>query len=178
MDHELLLNAVNEEVADGSVLRLIRQILKSGIVLPTGARERTEQGTPQGGPVSPLLANIYLHQFDMVMLAKGHCPLRYADDSLLFAKSQPEAEQALTSARQVLEQDWRLTLHPTKTQVVSPNSQSLRTRALISWASATSVTRKESCTRSCGRSRSSDSATPSGSARRDIRSNADRRSNG
>jgi len=114
-----LLNAVNEEVADGSVLRLIRQILKSGIVLPTGARERTEQGTPQGGPVSPLLANIYLHQFDMVMLAKGHCPLRYADDSLLFAKSQQEAEQALASARQVLEQDWRLTLHPTKTQVVS-----------------------------------------------------------
>jgi len=119
VNHDLLLDAVNEEVADGSVLRLIRQILKSGIVLPTGGWEPTEQGTPQGGPVSPLLANIYLHRFDDVMLEQGHHPLRYADDCLLFAKSQQEAERALEAARQVLEQEWKLTLHPTKTQIVS-----------------------------------------------------------
>jgi len=119
VDHELLLDAVNEEVADGSVLRLLRQILKSGMVLPSGEWESTNQGTPQGGPVSPLLANIYLHHFDVVMLEQGRHPLRYADDCLLFAKSQQEAERALAAARQVLEQAWNLTLHPTKTQIVS-----------------------------------------------------------
>lgn len=122
VDHDLLIDAVNEEIADGSVLRLIRQILTSGVVLPTGEREPTEQGTPQGGPVSPLLANIYLHQFDVVMLEQGHHPLRYADDCLLFAKSQQEAERGLAAARQVLEQNWKLTLHPTKTRIVSIDS--------------------------------------------------------
>jgi len=184
VNHDLLIDAVNEEVADGSVLRLIRQILKSGIVLPTGEREPTEQGTPQGGPVSPLLANIYLHRFDDAMLEQGHHPLRYADDCLLFAKSQREAEQALEAARQVLESKWKLILHPTKTQVVSANSESSRTRALIPWASATSVTKRENCSnsqslrRSCGRSRSEDSGIAFGSIRRGTRSNASRGRNG
>jgi len=181
VNHDLLIDAVNEEVADGSVLRLIRQILKSGIVLPTGEREPTERGTPQGGPVSPLLANIYLHRFDVAMLEQGYHPLRYADDCLLFAKSQREAEQALEAARQVLESEWKLTLHPTKTQVVSANSESSRTRALISWASATSVTETVSCSnsqslrRSCGRSRSRSSGIVFGSIRRDSRSKRSRK---
>jgi RNA-directed DNA polymerase len=66
--HGELVDAVNEEVADGSVLRLIRQILTSGLVLPTGERAPTEEGTPQGGPVSPLLANIYLHRAEPSLL--------------------------------------------------------------------------------------------------------------
>jgi RNA-directed DNA polymerase len=120
VDHERLLAALNEEIADGSVLRLVRQILKAGIVLPeTAAVEPTELGTPQGGPLSPLLANVYLHHFDTQMVQAGYGLVRYADDFVLFAQSEGEAAAALTLARQVLEEELGLRLHPEKTRVVS-----------------------------------------------------------
>ena len=73
VDHEKLLAAVGEEIADGSVLRLIRQILEAGVLLPEmAAAEPTEEGTPQGGPLSPLLANVYLHRFDEAIVQGGY----------------------------------------------------------------------------------------------------------
>jgi len=120
VDHERLLTALNEEVADGSVLRLIRRILTAGVQLPETAEvEPTELGTPQGGPLSPLLANVYLHAFDQAMVAAGHGLVRYADDFVIFAKSETEALAALELARQILEGQWGLRLHPEKTRVVS-----------------------------------------------------------
>jgi RNA-directed DNA polymerase len=120
VDHENLLSAVNERVADGSVLRLIRQILTAGVVLPdVSSTEPTELGTPQGGPISPLLANIYLHAFDVQMAASGYGLVRYADDFVIFAKSEGEALEALTLAREILEGEMGLRLHPEKTRVVS-----------------------------------------------------------
>jgi group II intron reverse transcriptase/maturase len=120
VDHDKLLSAVNEEVSDGSVLRLIGQILTAGVVEPfAGDIEPTELGTPQGGPLSPLLANIYLHRFDERMVAAGCGLVRYADDFVLFARSEDEATQALTLAREVLEGELGLALHPEKTRVVS-----------------------------------------------------------
>lgn len=120
VDHERLLAAVGEEIADGSVLRLVRQILKAGGVLPeTATVEPTELGTPQGGPLSPLLANVYLHAFDERMVQAGYGLVRYADDFVIFAKSEDEAAAALTLAQQVLEEEWGLRLHPEKTRVVS-----------------------------------------------------------
>ncbi len=120
VDHERLLAAVNEEVADGSVLKLIRRILKAGVSLPDAAEiEATELGTPQGGPVSPLLANIYLHAFDVKVAQAGYGLVRYADDFIIFAKTSAEAEKALETARDILEGDLGLQLHPEKTRVVS-----------------------------------------------------------
>lgn len=120
VDHEQLLAALNEEIADGSVLRLVRQILKAGVTLTeTASVEPTELGTPQGGPLSPLLANIYLHAFDEQMVAAGYGLVRYADDFVIFAKSESEAAAALALARQVLEGELGLKLHPEKTRVVS-----------------------------------------------------------
>jgi RNA-directed DNA polymerase len=120
VDHERLLTALNEEIADGTVLRLVRRILTAGVILPeTATVEPTELGTPQGGPLSPLLANVYLHRFDEAMEAAGIGLVRYADDFVLFAKSEREAEAALALARQVLEGEWGLLLHPEKTRVVS-----------------------------------------------------------
>jgi len=120
VDHEKLLSAVNERVADGSVLRLIRQILTAGVVLPdVSSTEPTELGTRQGGPISPLLANIYLHAFDVRMTASGYGLVRYADDFVIFAKSEGEALEALTLAREILEGEMGLRLHPEKTRVVS-----------------------------------------------------------
>jgi group II intron reverse transcriptase/maturase len=118
--HEGLLEAVNEEVADGSVLRLLRQILTAGVVEP-GAIETdpAELGTPQGEPLSPLLANIYLHRLDLQMVAAGYGLVRYADDFVIFTKSESEARAALSLAQQVLEGELGLALHPEKTRVVS-----------------------------------------------------------
>jgi RNA-directed DNA polymerase len=114
------LEAVNEEVADGSVLRLIRQILTAGVVEPGASdTDPTELGTPQGGPLSPLLANIYLHRLDLRMVAGGYGLVRYADDFVIFAKSESEARAALSLVQQVLEGELGLALHPEKTRVVS-----------------------------------------------------------
>jgi RNA-directed DNA polymerase len=120
VDHEKLLDALNEEVADGSLLRLIRQILKAGVSLPAAAEvEPTELGTPQGGPLSPLLANVYLHAFDVQMVAAGYGLVRYADDFVIFARSESEAQAALELARTILEGQLGLGVHPEKTRVVS-----------------------------------------------------------
>jgi len=118
--HTGLVDAVSEEVADGSVLRLIRQILTAGVVQPGASDvEPTELGTPQGGPLSPLLANIYLHRLDLQMEKAGYGLVRYADDFVIFARSEDEAREALLLASQVLEGELGLTLHPEKTRTVS-----------------------------------------------------------
>ena len=120
VDHEKLLSALNEEIADGSVLRLIRYILKSGVQLPqVSETEPTELGTPQGGPISPLLANVYLHAFDKAITQLGYGLVRYADDFVIFTKSEGEAEMALAACQRILEGQLGLVLHPEKTRVVS-----------------------------------------------------------
>jgi RNA-directed DNA polymerase len=120
VDQQKLLLAVNEKISDGSVLNLIGQILKAGVVHPSVAEvEPTELGTPQGGPLSPLLANIYLHRLDERLVAAGLGLVRYADDFVIFARSESEARQALALAREVLEGELGLAMHPEKTRVVS-----------------------------------------------------------
>jgi RNA-directed DNA polymerase len=118
VDHELLLERMNEQIADGSVLKLVRAFLKSGVLLEGGELEPTELGTPQGGPLSPLLANIYLHPFDEAMVAAGLGLVRYADDFVIFAKSSEGAGEALELARGVL-QGLKLNLHPEKTRIAA-----------------------------------------------------------
>lgn len=101
VDHELLLDFVNEEVSDGSVLRLIRSWLEAG-VFTGGVVEESTGGVPQGGPISPFLANIYLHPFDLEMTELGYRLVRYADDFVVLCKSEEEADCALRDAERVL----------------------------------------------------------------------------
>jgi RNA-directed DNA polymerase len=79
-------------------------------------------GTIQGGPLSPLLANIYLHQFDKSMVSQGFCLVRYGDDFLILCKSEGRAHHALESARRKL-LELRLTLHPEKTRIITFNDE-------------------------------------------------------
>jgi len=116
VDHELLLDRLNERVSDGSVLKLVRAFLTSGVLVDGGVEESTEIGTPQGGPLSPLLANIYLHGFDEAMQAAKFGVVRYADDFVIFARSREEAGRALETARRKLE-GLKLRLHPEKTRI-------------------------------------------------------------
>lgn len=117
VNHELLLDTVNEEISDGSVLRLIRMFLKSG-VMEENIFRATEEGTPQGGVISPLLANIYLNKTDWIVASKGYEMVRYADDMVILCQSQQEAEEALAELRRIIEGRMCLQIHPTKTRII------------------------------------------------------------
>lgn len=117
LSHELLIDLVADRVADSRVLHLLRQMLTAG-VLRDGVYESTIAGTPQGGVVSPLLSNIYLHVFDQKMVQAGVALTRYADDWVAICRSRAEAERALASARAVLESELKLQVHPDKTRIV------------------------------------------------------------
>lgn len=116
LDHDLILNAVRRRITDGSILALIRLFLKSG-VMNDGHVSATEIGSPQGGVISPLLANIYLDDFDQEMTRRGHKLIRYADDILIFKGSRKGAQNALKVASSHLENELKLTVNLRKTHL-------------------------------------------------------------
>jgi RNA-directed DNA polymerase len=117
-----LLAAVGEHVSDGNVLELLRRFLKQGVMESGKGWQPTEQGTPQGAIISPLLANIYLNPLDHQMAGQGWEMVRYADDFVIQCASREEAEAALETMRQWMEKAG-LTLHPTKTRIVDASQQ-------------------------------------------------------
>ena len=87
LNHDLLLNILRRRIKDKRLIELIKKFLKSG-VMDNGVIVKTEEGSPQGGPLSPLLANIYLNEFDQEMSRRGVNIVRYADDIIVEAKKQ------------------------------------------------------------------------------------------
>lgn len=116
--HEKLIEKVRETVVDGSVLRLLESFLKAG-VMEGGSYHLNEAGTPQGGVISPLLANIYLHPLDEAMTERGHRMTRYADDFVICCRTAKGAERVLKSVIGLLEREMGLVVHPEKTKIVN-----------------------------------------------------------
>ena len=114
--HDLIMKLVGDHIADGKVLGLIEAFLKQGI-MEEGVETEPEQGSPQGGIISPLLANIYLNPLDWMLAELGFQSIRYADDLVILAKSAEEAQEALSRISNWME-GAKLTLHPEKTRVV------------------------------------------------------------
>jgi RNA-directed DNA polymerase len=116
--HDRLIALVRERIVDGNVLALIQQSLKAGVLEELKGWQPTERGTPQGAVISPLLANLYLNPLDHEMVRRGWEMVRYADDFVVLCRTREEADAVLAFLR-----EWTgaagLTLHPTKTQIVS-----------------------------------------------------------
>lgn len=116
VNHDMLMARVARVVKDKRVLRLIRRYLESGVMV-NGVVHDTEEGTPQGGPLSPLLANILLDDLDQELARRGHRFVRYADDCNIYVQSQRAGERVLGSVRQFLEQKLKLKVNEKKSAV-------------------------------------------------------------
>ena len=118
LNHTILLNILRRNIKDERVIQMIKRYLKSG-VMENGVFAETEEGSPQGGNLSPLLANIYLNEFDQEFLKRGVPCVRYADDIVLLAKSKRALERLLESSTRYLEGELKLTVNRQKSRTVS-----------------------------------------------------------
>lgn len=118
LNHELLMNLLRKNIRDKRVIELIKRYLKAG-VMENGIRVKTEEGSPQGGPLSPLLANICLNEYDQEMARRGVPVIRYADDIVVLAKSKRAAQRLLETTQRYLEGKLKLRMNVEKSRVVS-----------------------------------------------------------
>lgn len=124
INHEILLGLLNRRISDRRVIKLCRQWLQSGVI-ENGKYYPTEKGSPQGGVISPLLANIYLHVLDSYW--ENHKELgvivRYADDAVIVCRTRKDAELAFEHLKRIMTK-LKLTLNPQKTKVIDMNKES------------------------------------------------------
>lgn len=123
VNHDKLISILRERVSDSATLHLIRKFLQAGI-MEKGLVKANTIGMPQGGPLSPILSNIYLDKFDKELESRGLHFVRYADDCNIFVKSEMAANRVMKSVTSWLERKLFLKVSATKTKVVQPNDGS------------------------------------------------------
>ena len=116
VQHDKLMNILKERIKDARVLRLIRDFLKAGVMVG-GIFNPSEEGTPQGGPLSPLLSNIILDKLDKELERRGHKFCRYADDCNAYVKSRRSGERLMTSITRFIEESLKLVVNTQKSAV-------------------------------------------------------------
>ncbi|HIS57293.1 MAG TPA: group II intron reverse transcriptase/maturase, partial [Candidatus Fimimorpha excrementavium] len=118
LNHTILLNLLRKQVKDERVIQMVKRYLKSG-VMESGVVTETEEGSPQGGNLSPLLANVYLNEFDWEFHRRDVPCIRYADDIVLLAKSERAAKRLLESSTKYLEETLKLKVNREKSRTIS-----------------------------------------------------------
>ncbi len=121
VNHQRLLNRLYQRVKDERILKLIHRMLKAKVVMPDGARVSTEEGTPQGGPLSPLLSNIVLDELDKELERRGLSFVRYADDCNIYVRSERAGLRVMDSIRKFIEKRLRLKVNDEKSSVTNPS---------------------------------------------------------
>lgn len=116
VNHDRLMARMKEEVKDKRVLRLVNEYLKAGVMV-NGVVMESKEGTPQGGPLSPLLSNIVLTELDRKLEERGHRFVRYADDCNIYVKSERTAQRVLESTGRFIERRMRLKVNQSKSAV-------------------------------------------------------------
>ncbi len=122
VNHDILMGLVAKRVADKRILKLIRGFLTCG-VLADGLVGPTDEGTPQGGPLSPLLSNLMLDVLDKELERRGHCFARYADDCNIYVCSQRAGERVMASVERFLERRLKLKINRAKSAVAPPSER-------------------------------------------------------
>jgi group II intron reverse transcriptase/maturase len=117
VNHDILIDRLQKRIGDAGVIRLIRAYLNAGLMSEGVVQERHE-GTPQGGPLSPLLANVLLDEVDKELERRGHCFVRYADDANVYVRSRRAGERVMALLRRLYDR-LRLKVNETKSAVAS-----------------------------------------------------------
>ena len=120
VNHDILMGLIAKRVADKRILKLIRAFLNAG-VLEGGLVSRTEEGTPQGGPLSPLLSNLMLDVLDKELEKRGHRFVRYADDCNIYVRSQKAGERVMAGIEKFLAKRLKLKINRAKSAVAKPS---------------------------------------------------------
>jgi len=120
VNHDILMGLIAERVTDKRILKLIRGFLTAG-VLADGLVGPTEEGTPQGGPLSPLLSNLMLDVLDKELEKRGRCFVRYADDCNIYVRSQRAGERVMAGIEQFLARRLKLRVNKAKSAVAKPS---------------------------------------------------------
>jgi len=116
VNHDILMSLLAKRIGDNRVLRLVRAFLKAGVMVD-GIACSTEEGTPQGGPLSPLLSNIVLDVLDMELERRGHRYVRYADDCNIYVRSERAGQRVMASVTRFIERKLKLRVNPLKSAV-------------------------------------------------------------
>jgi group II intron reverse transcriptase/maturase len=120
VSHDRLISRLEQRIADRRVTWLIRLMLRAKVVIPDGVVVANERGTPQGGPLSPLLSNIVLDELDWEVDRRGHRFVRYADDCNIYVRTERAGVRVMESVRSFIEKRLRLKVNVDKSEVAKP----------------------------------------------------------
>jgi RNA-directed DNA polymerase len=123
VNHQRLMGRLSKHLKDKRLLALIGRILKAKVAMPDGVKVSTEEGVPQGGPLSPLLSNIVLSELDEELERRGHRFVRYADDCNIYVRSQRAGERVMASITSFINRRLRLKVNESKSAVAQPETR-------------------------------------------------------
>ena len=123
VNHQRLMSRLAQRIEDRRLLMLIGRMLKARVVMPDGVKVSTEEGVPQGGPLSPLLSNVVLSELDDELARRGHRFVRYADDCNIYVRSEKAGQRVMASLAKFIERRLRLKINADKSAVARPETR-------------------------------------------------------